>query len=96
MQNNAKSDFKDGRRVETMINDLKSGKLKPDDVDPIRIGIVNGRVYTLDHRRLAAHREAGAPVNYRKATAGEVQQALESDKLSTANDGISIVIKGRK
>ncbi len=60
--------------MEDTIEGLRSGKIKPEDIPPVRIGEVNGEVYTLDHRRLVTFREAGIPVTYRKASARELKR----------------------
>jgi len=93
MQNNIKSEFKDKRSVIEMVSDLKSEKLKPEDIKPISIAEIKGKVYTLDHRRLVAHRLAGKPVKYRKAKKSEIDDALDNDKMSSRNGGMSIIIK---
>ncbi len=93
MQNNIKSDFRDKRTVEQMVSDLKSGKLKPENIKAIAVAEINGKVYTLDHRRLVAHRLAGRPVSFKKATPQEIKKSLTNRKMTTKDDGQSIEIK---
>lgn len=97
MQDKIKAEFKDGRSVEQMANDLKTGNIQPSDVEPIRIAIIDGKAFTLDHRRLVAHRLAGWKVKYRKAAADEVRRALKNRKMTTHDSGMSISIElGRR
>ncbi|GAB6052269.1 hypothetical protein JCM17960_10890 [Magnetospira thiophila] len=66
-------------------------------IPPVRIAEIDGQVYTLDHRRVVAYREAGKPIPYRKATAEEVREALgKQDKMTTRNEGMEIRIRGVK
>jgi|GEM_PF-6662361 len=96
MQDNIKADFRDGRSIEQMVNEIKSGKLKPEDVEPVRVAVIDGNVFTIDHRRLVAHRLADAPIKFRKATRRELSAATgRKNKYTTKNRGMEIVIKER-
>ena len=80
-------------------NELIGNPQKASEIDPIRIFELDGKVYTLDHRRLVAHRLADVPIRYRKATSAEVRAAQrpsrysERGKLSTDSDGMEIRIR---
>jgi len=64
-----------GGTVQGLSDQLKSGKLKPGDIDPIRIFRgSDGRLYSLDNRRLAAAQRAGVQVNTVWATSDEVNR----------------------
>lgn len=72
---------------------LKAGTLDPNILTIKVWRDVNGKTWTLDHRRLAAFRIAGLkeiPVQW--ATPAEIQRALEF-KMSTQNGGTSIRLK---
>ncbi|NKB54916.1 MAG: hypothetical protein GKS00_01115 [Alphaproteobacteria bacterium] len=96
MQNTIKRDFQDGRSLEQMVRELLDGTGKP--IEKIRIAAIGEHVFTLDHRRLIAHRLAGKNIQYRKATPEEIAKATggRKPKMSTKNSGISIEILKRK
>jgi hypothetical protein len=91
-QSSIKSTFKDGGSIDELAQALKSGQVRPEDIPPIRLVKKNGRVYTLDNRRLEAFRRSGLEVPYRMATPYET--AEESWKFTTKNDGASIQVRG--
>ncbi len=74
--------------------DLRAGKLKVSDLPPIRVWKDEfGKVWTLDHRRLASFKMAGnidsIPVVW--VSPAEVRQ--QAFKMTTANEGQSVVMK---
>lgn len=77
--------------MEDTISGLKNGSIKPTDLPEIRIVEKDGKLFTLDNRRLYAAHEAGTQVRYRMATPEEV--AKESWKFTTQNDGTSIRVR---
>lgn len=79
--------------MDNFIDDLKSGKVHPSEVKPIRIVVYNDGVYTLDNRRLHSFKEAGIDVPYQKLDAVPVD---ERKKFSTKNGGTSITIRKGK
>ena len=81
--------FRDGKSLEETRDDFAAGKA--DDIPPIRIYERDGKVWTLDHRRLIAAREAGKDLHYRKATAAEVED--NRWKTRTKNHGMNIRIR---
>jgi hypothetical protein len=66
--------FKDGGTIEEMASRLRDGTIDPHQVPPIRLFERDGRLYSLDNRRLWAFRTAGVAVPYRAATDEEVRQ----------------------
>jgi hypothetical protein len=78
--------------IDDLAEGLRSGRVKPTDVPAIRVVEKDGKLFTLDNRRLEAFRRAGIDVPYRYATAEEV--ASEGWKFTTTSDGLSILIKG--
>ena len=72
---------------------LKSGALKVTDIPEIRIWKdPSGKVWTLDHRRLAAYRIAGIDkIPFKWATEEEV--ANQMWKMTTKTKGLSIKLK---
>lgn len=91
-QDSIKSTFKDGRSLRGLIDDLKSGKVTADDLPAIRTFERDGKLYSLDNRRLKAFQEAGVPIRTRPATADEI--ANEAFKFTSKNDGASIRVRG--
>ncbi len=73
--------FRDGRSIWDLIEGLKSGRIQPQDVPPIRIFEWQGQLYTLDNRRLYAFQQAGKEVPTVWATPEEVQrEAVHGNK----------------
>lgn len=58
----------------------------------MRLVKIDGKLYSLDNRRLAAFQEAGVEMPYRMATPQEIVQ--QQWKFTTTNDGISIIMRG--
>jgi RHS repeat-associated protein len=83
--------FKDGGSLEDLVEGLKSGKIKPEDLPAIRLVDKDGKLFTLDNRRLYALQQAGKQSFCRMATAEEIFK--ESWKFTTINNGISITVR---
>ncbi len=92
-QNNMNNQFSDGKSVKGLIDDLKAGKVSGDDIPPIRVFEKDGKIYSLDNRRLKAFQEANLPIRMRKATATEVSKELPT-KFTTITDGLTIKVRG--
>ncbi|MEX1031440.1 MAG: hypothetical protein WDZ91_15565 [Paenibacillaceae bacterium] len=90
-QDSIARNFKDGTNLDETIAGLKNGSIKPDDISAIRIFEKDGKLYTLDNRRLFTAQEAGVQVNYRMATPEEI--ANEAWKFTTKNDGTTIKVR---
>lgn len=84
--------FRDGGTIDGLAEDLRSGRLSPDDVPPARLVERGGELYTLDNRRLEAFGRAGVKIPYRMATPEEISD--EAWKFTTRNGGTSIRIRG--
>ena len=85
--------FSDGRSVQGLVDGLKSGKVSPNDLPPIRTFQKDGLTYTLDNRRLFATHQAGVNVKTVPATTQEVARELPR-KFTTRNQGTIIGIRG--
>lgn len=85
--------FKDGGDVDDLILKLRSGQVKPDSLPPIRIFEKEGKIYSLDNRRLYAAKQAG--VNVKTVGATEEEIAREAWKFTTKTDGVGIVVRGK-
>jgi hypothetical protein len=74
-----------------LVAKLQSGGICPYDVPAIRILERDGKLFTLDNRRLEAFRRAGIDVPVRKASPQEIVD--EAWKFTTDNDGVSVRIR---
>ncbi|WP_282697158.1 RHS repeat-associated core domain-containing protein [Streptomyces sp. CC208A] len=90
-QDSIKGSFKDGQSFTQAIDDLKAGRATANDFPAIRIFEHEGKIYTLDNRRLYVFKEANIPINFRRATPQEVSS--ESWKMTTQNEGTSIRVR---
>jgi hypothetical protein len=90
-QDSIKATFRDGGTIDQLAEGLRSGNVKPEEVAPIRLFEREGKLFTLDNRRLEAFRRAGMHVPYRMATPEEVRE--ESWKFTTRNQGVSIRVR---
>ncbi len=93
---NGRTSFSDGTPLQNTIDALKSGGLKPEQIDPIRIFEKDGKIFTLDNRRLFAARQAGTKVNTRRATQEEITKDLnrKRSKFTTKSDGLIVSVNG--
>ena len=71
--------------VQEFISKLKTGAIKSADIEPIRIVEKNGKVYTLDNRRLYAFQQAGVEIQYTKL---DHIPPRELRKFRTNNNGL--------
>jgi len=83
---------KDKGSVYDLIDALKSGKVKPEDIPPIRVFEKDGKIYSLDNRRLYAFQQAGVKIRWVRADPKLVEQQLKW-KFTTKNDGMSIRVR---
>ncbi|HVI39745.1 MAG TPA: hypothetical protein VM577_03720, partial [Anaerovoracaceae bacterium] len=91
-QDSVANTFKNSTALQETIDALKSGKISPNDLPPIRVFEQNGVIYTLDNRRLLVASEAGVPIKITPATAEEI--AKEGWKMTTPNNGTIICVRG--
>ncbi len=91
-QDSIRDVFRDGSTIDDLAEGLRSGKIRAEEVPPLRLLEKDGLYFTLDNRRLAAFRRANLPVPWRRATAGEV--AAEAWKFTTTNQGVSVRVRG--
>jgi hypothetical protein len=93
-QDSCSSSFRAGGSINELADGLKSGRIKPGDVPAIRVFERDGKLFTLDNRRLEAFRRAGVEIPYRQATPEEI--ANEAWKFTTQNAGESIRVRGEE
>jgi hypothetical protein len=91
-QASIKATFRDGASLDDLAEELQSGRLRAHDVPAIRIFERDGKLFTLENRRLEAFRRAGVNVPVQMVTSQEI--AEEAWKFTTPNDGVSIRIRG--
>lgn len=56
---------------------LRTGRLKPENIEPINLYVLNGKIVSSDHRRLVAARLAGVKVRYKLAPKSDWEKALK-------------------
>ena len=91
-QSSASFYFHDGRTLDDLAQGLRTGRIRPSDIPPLRLVESNGLLFTLDNRRLEAFRRAGLSIPWRMAAEEEI--AAEAWKFTTTNQGVSIRIRG--
>ena len=91
MQDSVKGTFKDKTTIKALKEALESGKIDPKTVEPIRVWERDGKIFTLDHRRLVAFQEAGIPIPVVQATQEEVIE--EAWKMTTRTGGRTIRVR---
>ncbi len=84
--------FSNGDKVKDLTEGLKSGRIKAEDVPPIRITNRNGKTYTLDNRRLKAFQDAGIKIRTRLVT--ELEAKKESWRFTSKTDGKDVKVRG--
>lgn len=52
------ANFRDGRSVQELIDNMRSGSVVPDDLPALRVFDESGKIYSLDNRRLFAAKES--------------------------------------
>lgn len=81
--------------VDDKIKGLKDGSIEPRDVEPIRVFKQDGKIYSLDNRRLYAFKQAGVSeirVNWINPTTSKYSSII-SRHFTTLTDGLSIIVR---
>ena len=78
--------------LKSLIDDLKSGKVTTNDLPAIRTFERDGKIFSLDNRRLKAFQEAGVPIRTKPTTVDEI--ANEAFTFTSKSEGASIRIRG--
>ena len=68
--------------------------MKASELPAIRAFRMNGKLYSLDNRRLKAFQDAGLKIKTVKATKAELTEEF-TRKFTTVNDGASVRVRGR-
>lgn len=78
-----------------MIDGLKNGTIDPNTIEPIKVFEQNGKIYSLDNRRLYAFKQAGMKrINVKWVNPKNVDVAKKiSDHFTTTTDGLSIIVR---
>jgi RHS repeat-associated protein len=91
-QNSISSSFKQGGTVGGLAEGLKVGAVSAEKVPAIRVVEMNGKLYSLDNRRLEAFRRAGVSPRFEVIPLNQAEKEL-SWKFTTKNDGESVRVK---
>jgi RHS repeat-associated protein len=96
-QDSVKSTFKNGSSVNDLANALRveTGKALAATIEPIRLVVHDGMLYTLDNRRLLAFSAAGREVPYRMATTAEFTKEWVTKFTTTIEQGLGKYITVR-
>src|SRR5438270_447670 len=85
--------FGDGSTIEDLTEGLRTGRIRPEDIPPLRLVQREGLFFALDNRRLEAFRRAGVEIPWRMTTPEEV--VAEAWKFTTTNRGVSVKVRGQ-
>jgi RHS repeat-associated protein len=80
--------------VEAMVGGLRAGATNADKIPALRVVEMNGKLYSLDNRRLEAFRRAGVAVRFEVVSLADVQKEF-AKKFTTNNDGASASTRGQ-
>jgi len=97
-QDSIKAGFKDPKfgSIDDLAEGVRTGRIKPADIEPIRLVEREGKLITIDNRRLEAFRRAGVEIPTRMATPEEIAQAIRQGKFSAGELGSeTIKVRGR-
>ena len=83
----------ENQTLDSFITALSNGEIDPTSINPIRIVEKDGKIFTLDNRRLFSFQQANIDIPFQKLDHIPKRQKF---KFSTGNDGVDIEIKGRK
>jgi len=95
-QDSIKATFQEGGSIHQLANDIKSKKVDPASIPPIRIFTENKKTYSLDNRRLWIFKKLDLPVNFVKATPREVERERSGPtarKVTEIGDGMEIFVR---
>jgi hypothetical protein len=97
-QDSIKAGFKDPKfgSIDDLAEGVRTGRIKPADIEPIRLIEREGKLITIDNRRLEAFRRAGVEIPTRMATPEEIAQATRQGKFSAGELGSETIrVRGR-
>jgi hypothetical protein len=98
-QDSIKGQFQTGKfgTIDDLAEGLRTGKIDPANIEPIRVVEREGNLVSIDNRRLEAFRRAGVPIRTRRATAAEIEQAERQGKFSAGRLGSDTIrVRGAK
>lgn len=91
-QNSVKSGFKDGTgSIDDLTRGLLDGSISAKDVPAVRVVMRDGKLYTLDNRRLEAFKNAGKNITYELI---DYDPEKHARYFTTKNDGESVRVRG--
>jgi hypothetical protein len=92
-QNSIKRTFKNGSTLANAIDGLRSGSISPNSFPPIRVFWKDGKLWTLDNRRLYVFQQAEKKIKTVMATTEEIAREIPR-KMHPINDGLNILLRG--
>jgi RHS repeat-associated protein len=97
-QDSIRAGFRDPKfgSIDDLAEGLRTGRITPAEIKPIRLVKREGKLVTIDNRRLEAFRRAGVEIPTRMATPEEIAQAIRQGKFSAGELGAeTIKVRGR-
>jgi|SRR6266851_2584644 len=86
--------FREGGTIDDLAEGLRTGRIRPENLPPLRLLELHGEWFTLDNRRLEAFRRAGVEAPWRLATPEEIATLVW--KFTTPNEGVSVRMRGEQ
>ena len=77
--------------IDDLAQGLRTGRMQPDEVEPIRLVERESTLITLDNCRLQAFRQAGVEIPTRMATREELTHAERTEKFSAGTGGTEAI-----
>ena len=90
-QNSIAASFRGGGSVDELAAGLRNGTIDAKSIPAIRLVERDGKLYSLDNRRLYAAQRAGVKIPYRMATPEEILK--ERFKFTTTNGGAGVEVR---
>ncbi|GAB1600145.1 uncharacterized protein LOC115211823, partial [Argonauta hians] len=96
-QDSISSKFQNGNNIYDLIDDIVYGVVTPSEIQRIRTFKLHNKYYSVDNRRLYVFREVEKHIRNFRITAKLIHYNEQHEsKLTTTNDGVSIVVRGKK
>jgi hypothetical protein len=72
---------------------LLTGEQEPGAVVPVQITVKDGKVFSIDNRRLKAFQDAGVDIPFEKVDFADLTARTKRTRFTSENDGISIEVR---
>lgn len=89
-QSDVRETFKNGQSISEVAGQLSRGEIRAEDFPAIRLVEKEGKIFTLDNRRLKVFQDARKPIRFQKLDAIPEEEQF---KFTTTTDGESIKVR---